>query len=466
MHIGRDPFDTGYFYGGIDDVGIFNRVLTAQEVAEMRSNQNVNFFTLQEPIAVGHLTGAGNSLSAGFTRKSYTNAVSIFYSFADDKNANGLVDFEDDFVTAEYLVAGTNANLLTLSRQPIVSLTPAQSYGLASVKFLNVSNEVFFTGEPDGQVFAWTATGSTNPLQRQLFSAHYLGKAWHALAGVKTFDPGEGLVGLRVDPTNQSRCDVIFWSPQSQLPQLANLPNTAPAAAVLPSTNTLGSLALVTVRLWDAEGNASTPFLQYQLSGSTNWQSATLVTLDGGAYSSSARVATLPGGVNHTVVWNALTNLGVGVTTNILLRARAQDFSLVGDWSLPTPFQINMTQDSNTNGIPDWWELQYFGNLSQPANGDYDHDGVSNYAEYIADTNPTNALSYLHLTGINPVAGGMRIQWEGGIFATQYVQRLNNLNTNVWLNISTSLPPTPISGSFTDAPGTNVMEFYRVKALR
>jgi hypothetical protein len=28
--------------------------------------------------------------------------------------------------------------------------------------------------------------------------------------------------------------------------------------------------------------------------------------------------------------------------------------------------------DSNGNGIPDWWEMQYFGNLKQTAAGDYD----------------------------------------------------------------------------------------------
>ena len=143
------------------------------------------------------------------------------------------------------------------------------------MNLLNLSNEVFFTGEPDGQVFAWTATG-TNPLQRQLFSAHHAGKAWHALAGVKTLEPGEGLIGLRVDPTNQTRCDLIFWPPQPALQQLANLPQTAPTATVLPSTGPFGSLATVTVRLWDAEGNAATPFLQYQFSGATNWRDATL----------------------------------------------------------------------------------------------------------------------------------------------------------------------------------------------
>ena len=34
--------------------------------------------------------------------------------------------------------------------------------------------------------------------------------------------------------------------------------------------------------------------------------------------------------------------------------------------------------DSDNDGIPDSWELQYFGNLFQEANDDYDNDGVSN----------------------------------------------------------------------------------------
>jgi hypothetical protein len=458
---------TRSFDGAIDEVGIWFRALSAAEVSMLYGNGfGVSSLLVSEPTATSRYLWRGKSLASGIVRSGQTNASSVFYTFGDDLNGNNILDAGDDFVTAEYSVAATNATITTLSRQRIASSATAQSYGLASVNYLNQSNAVFFTGEPDGQVFAWTATNAATPLKRQLFSGHHTGKAWHALAGVKTLEPGEGLVGLRVDPVSPNKCDVIFWPPQSQLPQIASVPQTAPAAAVLPSANPLGSVAVVTVRLWDAEGNASTPFLQYQLAGSANWQNATLTALDGVAYNPTARVAALPGGVNHILAWNAMADLGVGVVTNVLLRARAQDFSLVGDWSLPTPFQINMTQDSNTNGIPDWWEMQYFGNLSQPANGDYDHDGVSNYAEYIADTNPTNSLSYLHLTGINPVAGGMRIQWEGGIFATQYVQRLNNLNTNVWLNISTSLPPTPISGSFTDAPGTNATEFYRVKAVR
>jgi hypothetical protein len=50
--------------------------------------------------------------------------------------------------------------------------------------------------------------------------------------------------------------------------------------------------------------------------------------------------------------------------------------------------------DANANGIPDWWEMYYFGNLKQTALGDYDNDGVDNLDEYLEGTNPTNRLSF------------------------------------------------------------------------
>src|SRR5579859_5603028 len=61
--------------------------------------------------------------------------------------------------------------------------------------------------------------------------------------------------------------------------------------------------------------------------------------------------------------------------------------------------------DSNANGIPDWWEMKYFGNLNQPANGDFDHDGVSNLDEYLEGTNPTNSLSFNPRLTIQPSRG-------------------------------------------------------------
>ena len=50
--------------------------------------------------------------------------------------------------------------------------------------------------------------------------------------------------------------------------------------------------------------------------------------------------------------------------------------------------------DTDADGLPDNWEIQYFGNLNQTASGDPDGDGLTNLLEYQQGRNPTkNALS-------------------------------------------------------------------------
>ncbi|HEX8000312.1 MAG TPA: DNRLRE domain-containing protein [Pyrinomonadaceae bacterium] len=53
-------------------------------------------------------------------------------------------------------------------------------------------------------------------------------------------------------------------------------------------------------------------------------------------------------------------------------------------------FAVGAT-DSDGDGLPDNWELQYFGNLSQNAGGDPDGDGLSNLQEYQQGRNPTKS---------------------------------------------------------------------------
>jgi hypothetical protein len=56
----------------------------------------------------------------------------------------------------------------------------------------------------------------------------------------------------------------------------------------------------------------------------------------------------------------------------------------------------NLYIDSRGCGMPDSWQLTYFGNLTQNALGDYDGDGVNNLQEFLDGTNPTNAASALY----------------------------------------------------------------------
>jgi hypothetical protein len=44
--------------------------------------------------------------------------------------------------------------------------------------------------------------------------------------------------------------------------------------------------------------------------------------------------------------------------------------------------------DIDADGLPDPWELEHFGDLNQPGEGDYDNDGVSNLDEYNAGSDP------------------------------------------------------------------------------
>ena len=58
--------------------------------------------------------------------------------------------------------------------------------------------------------------------------------------------------------------------------------------------------------------------------------------------------------------------------------------------------------DANNNGISDDWEQDYFGSVSttRTQKTDTDHDGMTDYAEFIAGTDPTNPASRFYFTGV------------------------------------------------------------------
>ncbi|HBA83677.1 MAG TPA: hypothetical protein DCZ95_06235 [Verrucomicrobia bacterium] len=54
------------------------------------------------------------------------------------------------------------------------------------------------------------------------------------------------------------------------------------------------------------------------------------------------------------------------------------------------------SEDSNGDGMADWWEYRYFGSLSTVSNQDFDSDGFVNYEEALDWTNPKDAGSFPH----------------------------------------------------------------------
>ena len=54
--------------------------------------------------------------------------------------------------------------------------------------------------------------------------------------------------------------------------------------------------------------------------------------------------------------------------------------------------------DSDRDGMPDGWEIAFFGNLSRDGTGDYDSDGRSDFAEYSAGSSPLAGQSDTELS--------------------------------------------------------------------
>jgi parallel beta-helix repeat protein len=125
--------------------------------------------------------------------------------------------------------------------------------------------------------------------------------------------------------------------------------------------------------------------------------------------------------------------------------------------------------DSNSNGIPDWWEWQHSRSLTNmSATADDDNDGADNLAEYRADTDPANSNSCLEITGFQRTSQGLRVDWTGGTGAWQYLECRRDLlaTSEQWTAISTSPPPTAVMTNVVDAGATNAALFYRVRAMR
>lgn len=100
----------------------------------------------------------------------------------------------------------------------------------------------------------------------------------------------------------------------------------------------------------------------------------------------------------------------------------------------PTPGTSNQANDTDGDGIPDWWTLLYFGHATGSAadktraQDDYDGDGMSNLAEYLAGTDPTDPRSDLKINSITPVSSGITLHFTvvaGHSYTLQYSASLS-----------------------------------------
>ena len=102
--------------------------------------------------------------------------------------------------------------------------------------------------------------------------------------------------------------------------------------------------------------------------------------------------------------------LGLSATNNTGLTNGNFAFSFVTLRGLPVTLP---NQDSNSNGIPDWWELRYFGSVTGcTASADSDGDGLPDIQEYWLGTNPKSAASRFRIESVGPQGNGLGITWS------------------------------------------------------
>jgi len=129
-------------------------------------------------------------------------------------------------------------------------------------------------------------------------------------------------------------------------------------------------------------------------------------------------------------------------------------------------YSADFHADLDSDGMPDWWEEQYFGTSSGiSSNADFDGDGLSNWQEYRAGTNPTDALSRFAITNIVAVGvGGQFILHWPSVSGKQYrVTASTNLLEGFAIIVQTNIAATPPSNVYTTSVPASPCCFFRIE---
>lgn len=121
--------------------------------------------------------------------------------------------------------------------------------------------------------------------------------------------------------------------------------------------------------------------------------------------------------------------------------------------------------DTDGNGLPDWWELQYFGQLTGTSpTADPDHDGQNNLAEFLAGTDPTDSNSVLRLA-VQPLSSAPQFALQWPSFENRYYTLIRSTNLlSGFAIVETNILATPPLNNFIVAPSAdNPKAFYRLE---
>ena len=122
-------------------------------------------------------------------------------------------------------------------------------------------------------------------------------------------------------------------------------------------------------------------------------------------------------------------------------------------------------QDATTNRFVAWLSQHGFPIQVWSDSADPDGDGRNNWQEWVADTNPTNALSLLRLFPLTGGASGVVVTWQSLTNRTYSVERSTNLGASPpFHTLAAGLPGQAGTTSYTDTnTPTARPAFYRIR---
>jgi hypothetical protein len=97
---------------------------------------------------------------------------------------------------------------------------------------------------------------------------------------------------------------------------------------------------------------------------------------------------------------------------------------------------VTILADSDSDGLPDNWETNYFGSATAASpSADPDHDGMTNLQEYIAGTDPTDPASYLRLDE-DLAASLVTLRFQAVATRTYVIEYKDGLSLPAWTRLA------------------------------
>lgn len=131
-----------------------------------------------------------------------------------------------------------------------------------------------------------------------------------------------------------------------------------------------------------------------------------------------------------------------------------------------TRSQVSVIADSDNDGLVDSWETNYFHDLSRDGSGDFDGDGFSDLAEFLAGTLPNDGSSLLRMRRVTNTVVQTTVTWDSVSGKSYRVQFKDRLTDAGWNDLPGDVSASGATASKTDATSIGQPQrFYRVQVL-